>query len=73
MTLAGRDLISINDFSNKEIEAVLDLADEMNSSLKEGMRLYLCEGKELYTIFYEPALAPEAPLRRQCTVLAALW
>ncbi|PIU55601.1 MAG: aspartate carbamoyltransferase [Chloroflexi bacterium CG07_land_8_20_14_0_80_51_10] len=55
MTLAGRDLISINDFSNKEIEVVLDLADEMNSSLKEGMRLYLCEGKELYTIFYEPS------------------
>ncbi|MDD5093581.1 MAG: aspartate carbamoyltransferase [Dehalococcoidia bacterium] len=55
MTIAGRDLISINDFSNEEIQAVLDLADEMNSALKEKKRLDLCQSKELYTIFYEPS------------------
>lgn len=55
MTLAGRDLISINDFSNEEIEAVLNLADEMSSALEKGKRLDLCQGKELYTIFYEPS------------------
>ncbi len=76
MTLAGRDLISINDFSNEEIEAVLNLADEMSSALTsresrvksresrggEGdSRLqtsdyrHLCQGKELYTVFYEPS------------------
>ncbi|MFA4837421.1 MAG: aspartate carbamoyltransferase [Dehalococcoidia bacterium] len=55
MTLAGRDLVSINDFSNAEIEAVLDLADEMNLALKEKKVLDLCRGKELYTVFYEPS------------------
>ena len=55
MTLGGRDLISINDFSNEEIEAVLNLADEMSSGLEEGKRLDLCQRKELYTIFYEPS------------------
>lgn len=55
MTLAGRHLISINDFSNAEIEAVLDLAEEMEGALKQKQRLRLCEGRELYTIFYEPS------------------
>jgi aspartate carbamoyltransferase catalytic subunit len=55
VTLVGRDLISINDFSNEEIEAVLNLADEMSSALEKGKRLDLCQGKELYTIFYEPS------------------
>ncbi|MBT9162567.1 MAG: Aspartate carbamoyltransferase [Dehalococcoidia bacterium] len=55
MTLAGRHLISINDFSNEEIEAVLNLADEMSSALEKGKRLELCQGKELYTVFYEPS------------------
>jgi len=55
VTIAGRHLISINDFSNEEIEAVLDLAEEMNTALDEKKRLKSCEGKELYTIFYEPS------------------
>lgn len=33
MGFAGKDLISINDSTNKEIDAVLDLADQMNSAL----------------------------------------
>lgn len=55
MTLAGQNLISINDFSNEEIEAVLDLADEMHAALERKERLNLCEKHELYTIFYEPS------------------
>ncbi len=55
MQLAGRSLVSINDLSNEEIKAVLDLAEEMNSALERGERLHLCEGKELYTLFYEPS------------------
>jgi len=55
MTFTGRHLISINDFSNDEIEAVLDLAQEMDSALEAKKRLDLCQGKELYTIFYEPS------------------
>jgi len=53
MTLSGRDLISINDFSNEEIEEVLSLADDMSSALETGKMLDFCRGKELYTIFYE--------------------
>ncbi len=55
MSLAGRDLISISDFTNEEIEEVLELADRMNSALEKGEKLNLCEGKELYTLFYEPS------------------
>lgn len=55
MGLAGRSLISINDLSNEEIEAVLDLAEEMNSALERKERFKLCEGRELYTLFYEPS------------------
>jgi len=51
--LAGRHLISINDLSNEEVESVLDLAEEMNAALEQKERLTLCEGKELYTLFYE--------------------
>ncbi len=55
MTLAGRHLISINDFSNEEIEAVLDIADDMHAAIERKRRLDLCNGSELYTIFYEPS------------------
>lgn len=55
MTLAGRHLIAINDFSNEEIEAVLELAEEMDMALVKRRRLDLCQGKELYTLFYEPS------------------
>ncbi len=55
MTLAGRHLITINDFSNEEIEAVLELAEEMDMALVKRRKLDLCEGKELYTLFYEPS------------------
>ena len=55
MTLTGRHLISINDFSNEEIEAVLGLAEEMNAAIDQKRLIKSCEGKELYTIFYEPS------------------
>lgn len=55
MTLAGKHLISIDDFSNSEIEAVLDLSEKMNTSLVSKRSIDICTGKELYTIFYEPS------------------
>lgn len=55
MTLAGRHFISINDFSNDEIELILEVADEMDAALEKKERLRSCDGKELYTIFYEPS------------------
>ncbi|MFP3975939.1 MAG: aspartate carbamoyltransferase [Dehalococcoidia bacterium] len=53
MTLVGRHLISINDFSNEEIELVLELAEQMDTALEKKEQLHSCDGKELYTIFYE--------------------
>ena len=55
MTLAGHHLITIDDFSNSEIAAVLELASEMNCALDAKEQLNLCQGKELYTLFYEPS------------------
>lgn len=61
---AGRDLISINDFTNKEIEIVLDLADEMNSALEKGKTLELCKGKDMATLFYEPSTRTRGSFER---------
>ncbi len=53
MTLTGRHLISIKDLSNEEIELVIEIADQMHSALERKEQLHYCDGKELYTIFYE--------------------
>ena len=55
MSLAGRHLITIDDFNKEEINAVLDLASEMNRYLDEKKLLSFCRGRELYTLFYEPS------------------
>ena len=64
MGFAGRDLISINDFTNEEIEAVLDLADQMNSALEEGRRIELLRGKDMATLFYEPSTRTRGSFER---------
>ena len=51
--LEGRDLTSIFDFSDREIEAVFDLADEMSKHTRG--RLGLADGKIMSTLFYEPS------------------
>ena len=61
---AGRDLVSINDFTNEEIETVLDLADQMNTALDEGRRIKLCEGKDMATLFYEPSTRTRGSFER---------
>lgn len=61
---AGRDLISINDFTNEEIEAVLDLADEMGSALEKGQDLELCHSKDMATLFYEPSTRTRGSFER---------
>ncbi|MBE0415468.1 MAG: aspartate carbamoyltransferase [Dehalococcoidia bacterium] len=64
MGFAGRDLISINDFTNEEIEAVLDLAEEMNSRLEKGEGMELCKGKDMATLFYEPSTRTRGSFER---------
>lgn len=60
----GRDLISINDFTNEEIKAVFYLADIMSSRLEEGHRIELCKGKDMATLFYEPSTRTRGSFER---------
>ncbi len=53
MSLAGRSLVTIDDFSNGEIEAVFSLADEMSASMRE--QFGLCQGKIMASLFFEPS------------------
>lgn len=46
-----KSLINLEDFTNKEIEHIFDLADEMKNNLPSN----LCEGKLMATLFYEPS------------------
>src|SRR4030042_1244190 len=53
MALEGRDLVSIFDFSDREIEALFDLADEMAERTRG--KLGLADGLIMSPLFYEPS------------------
>jgi len=53
MALAGRNLVTIDDLSNSEIEAVFSVADEVSSSVRGQMEL--CRGKIMASLFFEPS------------------
>ena len=53
MNLANRNLVTIDDLSNGEIEALFSLADEMANSPKE--QAGLCQGKIMASLFFEPS------------------
>lgn len=53
MGLVNRSLVTIDDFSNEEIEAVFFLADEMSSKIKEQANV--CQGKIMASLFFEPS------------------
>jgi aspartate carbamoyltransferase catalytic subunit len=53
MNMQNRNLITIDDLSNAEIEAIFSLADEM--SQKSEDHLNLCRGKIMATLFFEPS------------------
>src|SRR3990172_5374574 len=53
MSLQGRDLISIFDLTEAEIEALFDLADELAYAVRG--RLDLCAGQIMASLFYEPS------------------
>ena len=65
-SLAGRDLITIDDLSNREIETVFTLADEMSASVREHS--HLCQGMIMASLFFEPStrtrLSFEAAMNR---------
>jgi len=53
MSLANRSLVTIDDLSNEEIEAVFSLADEVSDSM--GKQSSLCQGKLMASLFFEPS------------------
>ncbi len=53
MNLVNRNLVTIDDLSNGEIEALFSLADEMANSPNEQSRL--CQGKIMAILFFEPS------------------
>jgi aspartate carbamoyltransferase catalytic subunit len=53
VSLRGRNLITIDDFSNDEIEAVLDLAVEMESNIRDQVQRL--PGAILASLFFEPS------------------
>jgi aspartate carbamoyltransferase catalytic subunit len=53
MSLKNRDLLTIDDLTNGEIESIFKLSDEMAESMP---RQYgICAGKVMATIFFEPS------------------
>jgi len=53
MSLANRNLVTVDDLSNGEIEALFSLADEMSDSIVNQSRL--CQGKIMASLFFEPS------------------
>ncbi len=66
MTLANRSLVTIDDLSNGEIEAVFFLADEMSEAMDKQSTV--CQGKIMASLFFEPStrtrLSFEAAMHR---------
>ncbi|MFC2041185.1 aspartate carbamoyltransferase catalytic subunit [Chloroflexota bacterium] len=53
MTLANRSLVTIDDLSIGEFEAVFSLADEMAEAINQ--QFGLCQGKIMASLFFEPS------------------
>jgi len=53
MTLANRNLVTIEDLSNGEIEAVFSLADKMAENMDK--QFGVCKGKIMASLFFEPS------------------
>ncbi len=54
-SLAGRDLLSIEDLSKAEIELILDQAAQLEEQCQKQPKLDLLNGRILATLFYEPS------------------
>ena len=53
MSLAKRSLVTIDDLTNGEVEAIFSLADEMSGTMSE--QFGLCRGKVMASLFFEPS------------------
>jgi aspartate carbamoyltransferase catalytic subunit len=55
MILRKRDLATIEDLSNQEIEEIFDIADSMIDPERAAMWRGICSAKIMATLFYEPS------------------
>jgi aspartate carbamoyltransferase len=66
--LKGKDILHGNQFSKKDIEAIIKVASNFEKDLKKKDSLTLLKGKILATLFYEPStrtrLSFEAAIQR---------
>jgi len=53
MALSNRSLVTIDDFSTGETEALFSLADEMSASMNE--QYGVCRGRIMASLFFEPS------------------
>ena len=53
MEFAGRDIVSIKDFSRKEIDYVLEMTDVVEPMARKGS--HALDGKIMATLFFEPS------------------
>ena len=53
MEFAGRDIVSIRDFSREEIDYVLDVTDVVEPMARSGS--HMLDGKIMATLFFEPS------------------
>jgi len=67
-SLKGKDILHGNQFSRKEIDAVIKVASDFEKELKKKDSLTLLKGKILATLFFEPStrtrLSFEAAMQR---------
>ena len=67
-SLKGKDILHGNQFSKKDIDAIMKTASEFERELKKKSSLNLLKGKILATLFYEPStrtrLSFEAAMQR---------
>ncbi len=55
VTLKNKDILHGNQFSSKEIDAIMKTASQFERELKKKNSLILLKGKILATLFYEPS------------------
>jgi aspartate carbamoyltransferase catalytic subunit len=55
VSLKGKDILHGNQFSKKEIDAIIKTAEEFERALKSRGSLVLLKGKILATLFFEPS------------------
>lgn len=55
MSLKGRDVIHVRDFSRREIDRILEVTEEFETVYREAEQKSIAEGRILATLFFEPS------------------